>query len=290
MAGNRKLGKGLNAIFGDDIDSFLEDIEKGNSQYSGTEKNELPIREIRPNPYQPRKEFDENGLKELADSIRENGVFQPILVRKSSVGYELVAGERRLRASKLAGKQNIPAIIVDFDDRQMMEISLLENIQRKDLTPIEEAAAYAQLIRKLNYTQDELARRIGKSRANIANMLRLLNLPEEVKKLVNEGKLSYGQARALLALEDEDRMIEAADLAVRKQLSVRQLEDLCSDHPRKGRKTTEKTRDPFTEDVCNRLQRKFATKVDIEKKKISIYFNDTEDLNRILEIMNVIED
>lgn len=290
MAGNKKLGKGLNAIFGDDIDSFLEDIEKGNSQYSGTQKNELPIREIRPNPYQPRKEFDENGLKELADSIKENGVFQPILVRKSAVGYELVAGERRLRASKMAGKQNIPAIIVDFDDRQMMEISLLENIQRKDLTPIEEASAYAQLIRKLNYTQDELAKRIGKSRANIANMLRLLNLPEEVRKLVNEGKLSYGQARTLLALDEEEKMIEMAERAVKDQLSVRQLEDLCSDHRKKREKPTVKERDPFTEDVCNRLQHKFATKVDIEKKKISIYYNDTEDLNRILEIMNVIED
>lgn len=290
MAGNKKLGKGLSAIFGDDIDSFLEDIEKGNSQYGGTQKNELPIKEIRPNPYQPRKEFDENGLKELADSIRENGVFQPILVRKSSLGYELVAGERRLRASKLAGKQEIPAIIVDFDDRQMMEISLLENIQRKDLTPIEEASAYAQLIRKLNYTQDELAKRIGKSRANIANMLRLLNLPEEVKKLVNEGKLSYGQARTLLALDDEDRMIEMAEKAVKEQLSVRQLEDLCSEHPKRAPRPAEKESDPFTEDVRNRLQRKFATKVDIEKKRISIYFNDTEDLNRILDIMNVIED
>ena len=176
------------------------------------------------------------------------------------------------------------------DEYLREEIALRGITDIRDLTPIEEAAAYAQLIRKLNYTQDELAKRIGKSRANIANLLRLLNLPEEVKKLVNEGKLSYGQARALLALEDEDRMIEVANLAVRNQLSVRQLEDLCSDHPRRERKPVDKVRDPFTEDVCNRLQRKYATKVDIDKKKISIYFNDTEDLNRILEIMNVIED
>ena len=188
MATKKKLGKGLSEIFGDDIDSFLDDISKGNSNY-GSNKSSIPIKDIRPNPYQPRKEFDEEGLRELAESIKTNGVFQPILIRKSLSGYELVAGERRLRASKLAGKKDIPAIIVDFDDKQMMEISLLENIQRKDLTPIEEATAYAQLIKKLNYTQEELGRRIGKSRANVANMLRLLNLPEEVKKYVSNGKL-----------------------------------------------------------------------------------------------------
>ena len=201
MPAKRKLGKGLDQIFGDNIDSVLDDIES-NARKSAGGQSELKISEIRPNPYQPRVEFDENGLKELADSIRENGVFQPILVRKSLQGYELVAGERRLRASKLADKKTIPALIVEFDDRQMMEISLLENIQRKDLTAIEIAKAYRQLMDKLGYTQDDLAKRIGKSRANVANMLRLLSLPEEVRTLVNEGKLSYGQARTLLSLED----------------------------------------------------------------------------------------
>ena len=205
MAGKKKLGKGLDQIFGENIDSFLDDIEK-NAEKNNSGKSELKVSEIRPNPYQPRKEFDENGLKELAQSIAENGVFQPILVRKSLSGYELVAGERRLRASKMAGKETIPAIIVDFNDTQMMEISLLENIQRKDLTPIEEASAYQQLIKKLNYTQDQLAKRLGKSRTNVANMLRLLSLPDEVKQMVAEGKLSYGQARTLLALDDEDML------------------------------------------------------------------------------------
>ena len=169
----KKLKKGLSEIFGDDIDSFLDDISNSSAKTKGASQSELKIKEIRPNPYQPRTEFDEQGLKELADSIRENGVFQPILVRKRKTGqgYELVAGERRLRASKLAGKDTIPAIITDFNDTQMMEISLLENIQRKDLTPIEEAQAYEQLIKKLGYTQDELAKRLGKSRSNVTNIL-----------------------------------------------------------------------------------------------------------------------
>jgi len=216
MPSKKKLARGLTEIFGEDIDSFLDDISNGNSEYEGTKRSELPIAEIRANPYQPRKEFDEAGLKELSESIKENGVFQPILVRKSVSGYELVAGERRLRASKMAGKKDIPAIIVDFNDQQMMEISLLENIQRKDLTPIEEATAYDQLIRKLGYTQEVLAKRLGKSRTNVTNLLRLLHLPEEVKKMVNDGRLSYGQARTLLGLEDEDKMIEVAQRQLRK--------------------------------------------------------------------------
>ncbi|MBO4920095.1 MAG: ParB/RepB/Spo0J family partition protein [Erysipelotrichaceae bacterium] len=291
MAKEKKLKRGLDEIFGSDIDSFLDDISNNSTEYKGTSKSELNISEIRPNPYQPRKEFDEAGLNELADSIRMNGVFQPILVRQSLSGYELVAGERRLRASKLAGKKTIPAIIVDFNDQQMMEISLLENIQRKDLTPIEEASAYDQLIRKLNYTQDELAKRIGKSRTNVTNMLRLLNLPDEIKKMVNEGKLSYGHARTLLSLESEEKMIALAEKTIKEGLSVRQLEDLCKkkDTKKPAKDKPEET-DPFMEDVRNRLQRKYGTKVEIKNKCISIRYNDIDDLNRILEIMNVIED
>ena len=264
MATKKKLNRGLDAIFGPDIDSFLQDIEKGNSKEFGSGQQSIPIKDIRANPYQPRKQFDEASLNELADSIRENGVFQPILVRKSKTlkGYELVAGERRLRASKLAGKKDIPAIIVDFSEAQMMEISLLENIQRKDLTPIEQATAYDQLIKKLNYTQDELAKRLGKSRTNITNLLRLLNLPNEVKKLVNANKLSYGQARTLLALDDEDEMVALAKRAVKEDLSVRELEGLTSSNKKTTKKpTSSKPRDPFMEDVKNRLQRKYSTKV-----------------------------
>jgi len=289
MPSKKKLARGLTEIFGEDIDSFLDDISNGNSEYEGTKRSELPIAEIRANPYQPRKEFDEAGLKELSESIKENGVFQPILVRKSVSGYELVAGERRLRASKMAGKKDIPAIIVDFNDQQMMEISLLENIQRKDLTPIEEATAYDQLIRKLGYTQEVLAKRLGKSRTNVTNLLRLLHLPEEVKKMVNDGRLSYGQARTLLGLEDEDKMIEVAQKAVKEGLSVRQLEALCQ--KKENRKSAKvQDSDPFIEDLKLRMQRKFATKVEITNKAITIRYNDTEDLNRILDIMNVIEE
>ena len=288
----KKLKKGLNEIFGEDIDSFLDDISNSSSKNKGNSQSELKVKDIRPNPYQPRKEFDEQGLKELADSIRENGVFQPILVRKRKTGqgYELVAGERRLRASKLAGKDSIPAIVVDFNDKQMMEISLLENIQRKDLTPIEEAEAYDQLIRKLGYTQDELAKRIGKSRSNVTNILRLLNLPGEVKKLVNDGKLAYTQARALLATEDEERMIDLARQTVKEGLSVKELEKLCSEKKKKPNKKKEKKKDPFVADVIDRLQKKFGTKVEIKNKALSISYTDNEDLNRILEIIGVIED
>ena len=288
----KKLKKGLSEIFGDDIDSFLDDISNSSAKTKGASQSELKIKEIRPNPYQPRKEFDEQGLKELADSIRENGVFQPILVRKRKTGqgYELVAGERRLRASKLAGKDTIPAIITDFNDTQMMEISLLENIQRKDLTPIEEAQAYEQLIKKLGYTQDELAKRLGKSRSNVTNILRLLNLPSEVRKLVNENKLTYTQARALLALEDEDRMVELANEAVKQGLSVKELEKLCAEKKKKPNKKKDKQPDPFVKDVIDRLQKKFGTKVEIKNKALSISYTDNEDLNRILEIIGVIED
>lgn len=290
MANNKKkLAKGLNEIFGDNIDQFLSDISNSSSSNNNVTKNEIEISEIRTNPYQPRKNFDAEALNDLAASIKEHGVFQPILVRKSLSGYELIAGERRLRASKLIGNKTIPAVIVEIDDKEMMEISLLENIQREDLSPIEEAQAYNKLIKKFNYTQEDLAKRIGKSRANITNMLRLLNLPKEVQEFVNTGKLSYSQARTILSLENEDEMIELAKLAIKKDLSVKQIEKLCKkDNTVKPKK--EKPTDPFMDDVVNRLQKKYATSVEINNKSINIKYNDIEDLNRILEIMGLIED
>lgn len=282
----KKLGKGLSEIFGEDIESFIDDIDNNASTSSN---KTLKVDEIRPNPYQPRKVFDKSELEELANSIKENGVFQPILVRKSLSGYELVAGERRLRASKLAGLKEIPVIIKDFNDTQMMEISLLENIQRKDLSPIEEANAYNQLIKKLNYTQEELAKRLGKSRTNITNMLRLLALPSEVQDMVNSNKLSYGQARTLLALDDKDQIIELANKTVKEGLSVRQLEQLTKKPEKKDKPSKVIKTDPFIEDVKQTLQSKYSTKVEIKDKKLIIHYSNTNDLNRILELMDAIE-
>ena len=282
----KKLGKGLSEIFGEDIESFIDDIDNNASTSSN---KTLKVDEIRPNPYQPRKVFDKSELEELANSIKENGVFQPILVRKSLSGYELVAGERRLRASKLAGLKEIPVIIKDFNDTQMMEISLLENIQRKDLSPIEEANAYNQLIKKLNYTQEELAKRLGKSRTNITNMLRLLALPSEVQDMVNSNKLSYGQARTLLALDDKDQIIELANKTIKEGLSVRQLEQLTKKPVKKDKPSKVIKTDPFIEDVKQTLQSKYSTKVEIKDKKLIIHYSNTSDLNRILELMDAIE-
>lgn len=287
----KKLGKGLNAIFGDDIDNFLNDIDNTEAKAKG-DSFKLKISEIRPNPYQPRKDFDQEGLKELAESIKENGVFQPVLVRKAVQGYELVAGERRLRASKLAGKKEIPAILVDFNDKQMMEVSLLENIQRKDLSPIEIAEAYEQLIKKLGYTQEQLATRVGKKRENVANILRLLKLPAEIQVLVNQGKLSYGQARTLLALDSEEQMITLAHKAAKEGTSVRELESIVKQGSRKlkPKQTKLKIKDKYIEDVRHRLESMLSTKVDISNKTISIKYTNTDDLNRILEIIGAIEE
>lgn len=290
MANNQKLGKGLGAIFGNDIDAVLDEISKGESQYKG-DSTKIKISEIRTNPYQPRKTFDESGLTELADSIKEHGVFTPILVRKSISGYELIAGERRLRASKLAKLDEIPAMIVDFDDRDMMEISLLENIQREDLSPIEEAKAYEQLIKKLNYTQEQLGKRVSKSRTYITNTMRLLKLPVKVQELLNKGKLSYGHARALLAIEDEDKMIELANKCVSSNLTVRDIERLArNDEGKKpsSPRTREKS-NPYLNSVRRKLEDKLQTQVEVEEKKITIHYADTKGLNRILEILDCLD-
>ena len=286
---NKKLGKGLGAIFGDDIDDVLNEISATTGEINNDSKL-IKISEIRPNPYQPRKDFDSEGLKELADSIKEHGVFNPILVRKSLKGYELVAGERRLRASKLAGIKEIPVIVKEIDDKGMMEISLLENIQRKDLTPIEEANAYEQLLKKLNYTQEDLSKRIGKSRTYVTNMLRLLKLPADIRELVSKEKLSYGHARALINVEDEDEASDIANRAVKEGLSVREVEKLVKNIGKKKPIKRVKEEDPFMKDLRHRLEKKYSTEVEISNKAITIRYSGTDDLNRILEIMDALEE
>ncbi|MEG0842449.1 MAG: ParB/RepB/Spo0J family partition protein, partial [Erysipelotrichaceae bacterium] len=278
-----RLGKGLSAIFGEDISEVLDDIQQGRSEV-GSGKLELSVDEIKPNPYQPRKDFDDDRINELSDSIKLHGVFTPILVKRSVIGYELITGERRLRASKLAGKETIPAIVMDFDDQQMMEIALLENIQREDLNAIEEANAYEKLIKKLDYTQEELATRIGKSREHVANMLRLLKLPESIQKYVIHKDLSMGHVRALLSLSSDEEMIEIAKKAIKEKLSVRNVEQLVKQTHQPFHKEIKKEEDAGLTNVKMILQDKLQTQVKIDHKQIMIQYQDVNDLNRILEI------
>lgn len=282
-------GQGLDAIFGENLSDLIEDIQNGKVD-TGNSTIEIKVDEIKPNPYQPRKQFDEKKLQELADSIAIHGVFTPILVKKSLSGYELIAGERRLRASKLAQKETIPAIIVDFDDKAMMEIALLENVQREDLNAIEEAQGYQKIIEKLGMTQEQLAKRIGKSREHVTNMLRLLKLPQAVQKMVLEGQLSMGHVRALLAVENEEDMILLANQAIKEKLSVRKVEALVKEMNQPKKKKMEQHMDPVMEDLNHRLQDKFQTKVKIDAKQIVISYHGTDDLNRILEILGCLDE
>ncbi len=284
-------GRGIGNIFGKDVTAFLDDIQNNARDVPGRKEIEIPIGTIRPNPYQPRKEFDQKALEELAASIQTHGIFTPLLVRKSSIsGYELIAGERRLRAAKIAGLATVPAISVDFTDDQMMEISLLENIQREDLNPIEEAAAYESLVKRLGYTQEMLAQRVGKSREYCANMLRLLKLPQNVQKLVTEKKLTMGHVRPLLSLGDEDEMYDAARAVLDRKMSVREVENYVRELNGGGRKKNKKQKDAMITDLENRLSSKLATRVVVSGKTISFHYTDTDDLNRILEILGCLEE
>lgn len=286
---NARLGKGLSSIFGQDVSKVLDDIQNGDMEVESQEQSKIPVDEIRPNPYQPRKVFDDEALKELSSSIKQHGVFTPILVKKSIQGYDLIAGERRLRASKLAGLQDIPAIIVDFDDQEMMEIALLENIQREDLNVIEEAKAYEKLIQRLGYTQEQLAHRVGKSREHITNLLRLLKLPEDVQEYVVSKQLSMGHVRALLGLKTEASMRKVAKQAIDQGLSVRKVEQIVKDTNNK--KTIEKPKeDIYVKAAKEKLQEFFQTSVSISKNAISIHYENKEDLNRILELLNLVEE
>lgn len=284
------LGKGLSAIFGDDIDNVLDDIQQGKSDEYGTKKFEVAVNEVKPNPYQPRKVFDDDKIHELADSIKQHGVFTPILVKKAVKGYELITGERRWRACKIANVKTIPAILMEFDDQQMMEIALLENIQREDLNAIEEAQGYEKLIKKIGYTQEELSKRVGKSREHVANLLRLLKLPESVQNYVVTKQLSMGHVRALLALKNDGLMEEVAQKAIQLHLSVRAVETMVKNMNEPKEKREPKERDIQLDPIEHRLQSRLQTKVKIDEKQIAIKYNGTDDLNRILEILNCLDE
>lgn len=286
----RALGRGLEQLFNNenlDIESFERTIvENANKD----EIIEIELSELRVNPYQPRKIFDEDALKELAESIKEHGVFQPIIIKKSIKGYEIVAGERRVRASKLAGLTKIPAIIRDFTDEQMMEIALLENLQRENLTAIEEAIAYKSLLENLNLTQEELSKKVGKSRSHITNIIGLLRLPDDIQELVNTSKISMGHARILSKLEDENQIREMANRIINENMSVRGIEDLTSKNSfERKNKINKKDSNNDLKYVEDLLREKLDTKVKINDKKIEISYTNVADLNRILEILNISE-
>lgn len=277
------LGRGLEALFEEEPQvKPAEEIE------------DLPLAEVRPNPYQPRKNFDEKKLAELAESIKENGVLQPIIVRRSVGGYEIIAGERRCRASELAGQATIPAIIRQFDESQMMEVAILENLQREDLTPLEEAQAYEMLQKNLGLTQEEVSKKMGKSRPYITNYLRLLTLPQKTKGLLQRGELSMGQARTLLGLKDKDRIDELAKRVVKEGMPVRKVEALVAKMNERGQKQKKKnaSKSSFVRASESQLAAKFGSPVSITENKtgkghLSIDFASPDELNRILDLLGV---
>jgi ParB family transcriptional regulator, chromosome partitioning protein len=274
------LGKGINALF-------------TNMQTTQNEESvqEVSLKEIRPNPYQPRKIFEPQAIEELKESILEHGILQPIIVRKSIKGYEIVVGERRYRAATAAKLETVPVVVRELNDQQMMELAVLENLQREDLTPIEEGAAYQMLMDKLNLTQEELAKRLGKSRPHIANHIRLLSLPAPVQELISEGKLSMGHGRALLGLKDKKKLSMIVNRILKESLNVRQLEKIIQEAndnvPRETKKNERK--DVFIQEQESLLRERFGTTVTIKqskkKGKIELEFFSKEDLDRILELL-----
>ena len=274
------LGKGINALF-------------TNMQTTQNEESvqEVSLKEIRPNPYQPRKIFEPQAIEELKESILEHGILQPIIVRKSIKGYEIVVGERRYRAATAAKLETVPVVVRELNEQQMMELAVLENLQREDLTPIEEGAAYQMLMDKLKLTQEELAKRLGKSRPHIANHIRLLSLPTPVQELLSEGKLSMGHGRALLGLKNKKNLSPVVNRILKESLNVRQLEkiiqELNENVPRETKKS--ERRDVFIQEQESLLRERFGTTVTIKqskkKGKIELEFFSKEDLDRILELL-----
>lgn len=285
---NKALGRGLEQLFASevlDFDSFESNILDSADE---NDIKQINLSEIRSNPYQPRKTFNDEALKELAESIKNYGVFQPVIVKKSIKGYDLIAGERRVRASKLAGLDKIPAIIKDFSDDMMREIALLENLQRENLTAIELAWAYKGIIDSLHITQDELASKIGKSRSSITNVLGLLRLPAKVQDMILEGKISMGHARELSKLDDNELILKYANEIADKGLSVRDVELMVKmDEVRKKNPINRIHKDNEYKYVEKELREHFGTRVRVKDKKIEISFENSNDLDRILEIINI---
>ncbi len=284
----KALGKGLEQLFTNERIDF-DNFEKGLVEESRpNEIREIKLDEIRSNPYQPRKVFDDESLQELASSIKEHGVVQPVIVKKSIKGYELVAGERRTRACRLAGLKTVPAVVKDFNDQEMMEIALIENIQRENLNPIEEAMAYDAIIHGYNLTQEDVAKKFGKSRTYITNLLGLLKLPEETRRFVEEKKLSMSHARALSKLEDKDEINRLASKIVDEGLNVRTIENIARDinNPKKLTLPHKGFNSKYSiyEDL---MREKIGTKVKITNKKIEIPFSSTKELEKILEILKI---
>lgn len=286
----RALGTGLEQLFNNenlDLESFEAAV------YENATKEdiiEISLNELRPNPYQPRKVFNDEALNDLASSIKEHGVFQPIIVKSSIKGYEIIAGERRVRASRIAGLEKIPAIVRNLNDEQMMEIALLENLQRENLTSIEEAIAYKTMLDKLQLTQEELSKKVGKSRSYITNVLGLLRLPKEVQDLVTLGKISTGHARVLSKFESDEKIIEMAHQIVENKIPVRRLEEESHRQDKKNkieRHLNKKNNEyNYVEEL---LRDKLDTKVRIKDNKMIISFTNSADLNRILEVLNIKE-
>jgi len=280
---SRGLGKGINAFFPDVEEKKDESVQ------------EVKIKDLRPNPYQPRKHFDTEAIQELKQSIEEYGIIQPLTLRKSIKGFDIVAGERRYRAAIEAKLKTVPAIIKTFTDKEMMEIALIENLQREDLNPLEEANAYKKLMSELELTQEELAKKLGKSRPHIANHLRLLQLDKAVQTLISEGKVSMGHGRTLLGLKNKKLLPNVVDKVIKEQLNVRELEKLITklneDVSRETNKKKKVHLDPILKQKEVELKQKFGTAVVIkqtknkEKGKIEIEYYSNADLNRVLEIL-----
>jgi ParB family chromosome partitioning protein len=277
---NRKLGRGLDALLGDD--------------FSSEDSKEIRVDEIRANPWQPRQQFDKEALEELAQSIRTHGVVQPIIVRRAEDGYELIAGERRLRAAELAGLHEIPALVREYTDREAAEIALIENLQRENLTDIEEGQAYSRLMDEYNFTQKDMAETVGKSRSYIANMVRLLSLPEEVQQMIRDHAVTGGQVRPLLTLKSEAEQIRMARVIRDRGLSARQVEDIIRRRKeRKGKKdkNTKDQGESWIHELEEKLHTSLGTPVSISfgrgkfasRGKIMVSFKNEEEFERLMK-------